>query len=30
MSNLKEFHDAWGCKGSDAMVRPASAQVRIW
>ncbi|MCE9628163.1 MAG: M13 family metallopeptidase, partial [Candidatus Eisenbacteria bacterium] len=30
MSNLKEFHDAWGCKHGDAMVRPESAQVRIW
>jgi putative endopeptidase len=30
MSNLKEFHDAWGCREGDAMVRPAGALVRIW
>ena len=30
MSNLKEFHDAWGCKPGDAMVRPESQQTRIW
>ena len=30
LSNLKEFHDAWGCKAGDTMVRPAAQQVRIW
>ena len=30
VSNLKEFHDAWGCKAGDTMVRPAAQQVRIW
>jgi putative endopeptidase len=30
LSNLKEFQDAWGCKGSDAMVRPEAQRVRIW
>jgi len=30
LSNLKEFHDAWGCKDGDGMVRPAGQQARIW
>jgi len=30
MSNLREFHEAWGCRPGDAMVRPDSLQVRIW
>ena len=30
MSNLKEFHDAWGCKNGDPMVRPEDLRVRIW
>ena len=30
MSNLPEFHDAWGCKNGDAMVRPEDKRVRIW
>jgi putative endopeptidase len=30
LSNLKEFHDAWGCKDGDAMVRPADLRARIW
>ena len=30
VSNLKEFHDAWGCKPGDAMVRPENLRVRIW
>ncbi|MEQ1833418.1 MAG: M13 family metallopeptidase, partial [Candidatus Eisenbacteria bacterium] len=30
LSNLKEFHDAWGCKDGDGMVRPADARARIW
>ena len=30
LSNLKEFHDAWGCKDGDGMVRPAEQRARIW
>ena len=30
LSNLKEFHDAWGCKEGDGMVRPAEQRARIW
>jgi putative endopeptidase len=30
LSNLKEFHDAWGCKDGDGMVRPADQRARIW
>jgi predicted metalloendopeptidase len=30
LSNLPEFQAAWGCKGGDAMVRPAGDRVRIW
>jgi predicted metalloendopeptidase len=30
LSNLKEFHDAWGCQDGDGMVRPAEARARIW
>jgi len=30
LSNLKEFHDAWGCKDGDGMVRPADLRARIW
>ena len=30
LSNLKEFHDAWGCKDGDGMVRPAEVRARIW
>jgi predicted metalloendopeptidase len=30
LSNLKEFHDAWGCKDGDGMVRPAELRARIW
>ncbi len=30
LSNLKEFHGAWGCKEGDAMVRPAETRARIW
>lgn len=29
-SNLQEFHDAFGCKDGDAMVRPRTAQCRVW
>ena len=30
LSNLREFHDAWGCKHGDAMVRLEELRVRIW
>jgi putative endopeptidase len=30
LSNLKEFHDAWGCKDGDGMVRPVDLRARIW
>jgi predicted metalloendopeptidase len=30
LSNLQEFHDAWGCKDGDGMVRPAAQRARIW
>jgi putative endopeptidase len=30
LSNLKEFHDAWGCKEGDGMLRPADQRARIW
>jgi putative endopeptidase len=30
LSNLKEFHDAWGCKDGDGMVRPVDQRARIW
>jgi predicted metalloendopeptidase len=30
LSNLQEFHDAWGCKDGDGMVRPADLRARIW
>ena len=30
LSNLPEFAKAWGCKGGDPMVRPASEQPDIW
>ena len=30
LSNLKEFHDAWGCKDGDGMVREAAKRARIW
>ena len=30
LSNLPEFHDAWGCKDGDAMVRDAAQRARIW
>ena len=30
LSNLPEFHDAWGCRNRDAMVRPEDKRVRIW
>ena len=29
-SNMPEFKAAWGCKDSDAMVRPVAQQPRIW
>ena len=30
LSNLREFHEAWGCKEGDGMVRPAAERARIW
>ena len=30
LSNLKEFHDAWGCRDGDGMVRAAEQRARIW
>ncbi len=30
MSNLKEFHEAWGCQPGDALVPPTAQQTRIW
>ena len=30
LSNLKEFHDAWGCKDGNGMVRPTEQRARIW
>ncbi len=30
LSNLPEFHDAWGCKEGDGMVRDAAKRARIW
>ena len=30
MSNLKEFHEAWGCQPGDALVPPTARQTRIW
>jgi putative endopeptidase len=30
LSNLEEFHDAWGCKEGDGMVRAQEQQARIW
>ena len=30
LSNLKEFHDAWGCREGDAMVREPAKRARIW
>ena len=29
-SNMPEFHQAWGCKDGDLMVRPAQLRARIW
>jgi putative endopeptidase len=30
LSNMPEFKQAWGCKDTDAMVRPDSLRPRIW
>lgn len=30
LSNLPEFHEAWGCKDGDGMVRPEDQRARIW
>jgi putative endopeptidase len=30
LSNMPEFHTAFGCKEGDKMVRPAAARARIW
>jgi putative endopeptidase len=30
LSNLKEFHEAWGCKPGDDLVRPETQLTRIW
>lgn len=30
LSNMPEFHRAFGCKEGDPMVRPAAARARIW
>ena len=30
LSNMPEFAKAWGCKESDAMVRPNALRARIW
>jgi predicted metalloendopeptidase len=30
LSNLKEFHDAWGCREGDGMVRREGSRARIW
>ncbi|MFM8559359.1 MAG: M13-type metalloendopeptidase, partial [bacterium] len=30
LSNLPEFHEAWGCKVGDGMVRPEDQRARIW
>jgi putative endopeptidase len=30
LSNMPEFAAAFGCKQSDAMVRPADQRVKIW
>lgn len=30
LSNMPEFHRAFGCKPGDKMYRPAAAQARIW
>ena len=30
LSNLEEFHQAWGCREGDGMVRPAAQRARIW
>ena len=30
LSNLQEFHDAWGCKNGDGMVRDTEKRARIW
>jgi putative endopeptidase len=30
MSNMPEFHQAWGCKAGDPMVRAEDARAKIW
>ncbi len=30
LSNLREFHEAWGCKDGDGMVRASEQRARIW